>query len=247
MKNVKWTRRGFGGLMCALAVTAMISPVAAKKEKVDDTPEQGSTPEEIAALKAEPLPQPNTIKVAILPFVDTSGSLSHVRMGTVANYLLWKGEGFEMVPVMEAFKAVEADKDLEPGLPLRRAEAVQLGKKVGADWAVYGEVRELRPYTKTGVFKAAKYLVAGVRISVVDVKSGETIYWHQRSEKTGGTGIGTNRHSDTLKRRGVVIVSTLALKPLFDAFPQHQAEKEPPKSDDIAAMVNQLWPDDKNN
>ena len=247
MRNVRWTRRGFGSLMGALAVMALVSPVAAKKEKAEDTPEQGSTPEEIAALKARPLPQPNTIKVAILPFVDTSGSVSHVRMGTVSNYLLWKGEGFQMVPIMDGFKAVEADKDLEPGLPLRRAEAVQLGKTVGADWAVYGEVRELRPYTKTGVFKAAKYLIAGVRISVVDVNSGETVYWHQRSEKTGGTGIGTNRHADTLKRRGVVIASMLALKPLFDAFPQHEADKEPPKSDDVATMVEQLWPNDKNN
>ncbi len=228
------------GLAAALLV---LSPVGAK-EKSDDTPEQGSTTEEIAALQARPLPQPQALKVAILPFWDSEGSISHVRMATVANYLLWQREGFQMIPIQDGFKALEADKEVERGLALRRGEAARLGKAVGADWAVYGEVRDLRHYTKKTVFKEAKYLIAGVRIAVVDVNTGETIYWHQRSDKTGGTGIGTMRKAGTLKRRGVVIASVNALKPFFAAFPAHDVKGNPPDSGEIAAFVNQTWPGD---
>jgi hypothetical protein len=221
----------------------VMSPLMAA-DKSDDAPEQGSSPEEIAALQARPLPQPSTLKVAILPFWDTTGSIAHVRMGTVANYLLWQREGFQMISILNGFKALEADKEIERGTSLRRAEAVRLGKAVGADWAVYGEVKELRHYTKKTVFKEAKYLIAGVRISVVDVNSGETIYWHERSDKTGGTGIGTMRKAGPLKRRGVVIASEHALKPLFAAFPKHDTEGAVPGSGEVAALVDQTWPND---
>ena len=250
MQDQKWkhpiSRRNFCRLAgLGLAVACFSGVAGAKDKNADDTPEQGSTPEEIAALK---LPAPNTLKVAILPFHDVSGSISHVRMATVANYLLWQREGFQMLPVLAGFKAIEADKDLEPGLPLRRGEAANLGKVLGADWVVYGEVTELRHYVKSGIFKSGKYLIAGIRISVVDVKSGETIYWHQRSDKTGGTGGSANKHAATLKRRGAVIASMNALKPLFAAFPPHTVTNgDTPGSSEVAAMVEQLWPNDKRN
>lgn len=243
----KLSRRAALSLVAYGFATVCFSSAANAKKDADDAPEQGSTPDEIAALRARPLPQPNTLKIAILPFHDVSGSISHVRMATVANYLLWQREGFQMLPLLDGFKAMEADKDIEAGLPLRRPEAARLGKAIGADWVVYGEVKELRHYVKNGIFKNGKYLIAGVRIAIVDVESGETVYWHQRSDKTGGTGGSTNRHADTLKRRGAVITSMNALKPLFAAFPQHTVTGDTPGSGEVAAMVEQLWPNDKKN
>ncbi len=228
-----------------LAAALTVLPAMARAD--EPTPQQGSTPAEIAALKARPLPQPAKVKVAILPFHDVTGSVSHVRMATVANYLLWQREGFQVMPLADSFKVTEADKDIEPGLPLRRSDAARLGKALGADWVVYGEVKQLDHYTKTGLFKEAKYLIAGVRIAVVDVASGNTLYWHARSDKTGGTGAGTSRKADTLKRRGAIIVSMNALKPFFEALPAHEVKGKSPESGEIVTIVEKLWPGDKNN
>jgi hypothetical protein len=245
MSIQKISRRTFlSTVACGFAATLLVMAPVAAKDKSDDEPEQGSSTEEIAALKARPLPQPGTLKVAILPFWDSEGSISHVRMATAANYLLWQREGFQMIPIQEGFKALEADKEVERGMALRRNEAARIGKAAGADWAVYGEVRDLRHYTKKTMFKEAKYLIAGVRIAVVDVNTGETVYWHQRSDKTGGTGIGTMRKAGPLKRRGVVIASLNALKPLYAAFPAHDVKGNPPDSGDIATFVNEVWPGD---
>jgi TolB-like protein len=241
-RKPNWTGRTWFGLLTA---AFMMLPTVSRAD--EPTPQQGSTAAEIAALKARPLPQPAKLKVAILPFHDVTGSISHVRMTTVANYLLWQREGFEVLPLTDSFKVIEADKDIEPGLPLRRTDAARLGKALGADWVVYGEVKQLDHYTKSGLFKEAKYLIAGVRIAVVDVHSGDTLYWHARSDKTGGTGAGMNRKADTLKRRGAIIVSMNALKPLFDALPAHQVNGKTPDSGEIVTIVERLWPNDKNN
>jgi TolB-like protein len=245
-KKMKMKRRltacTFSGLL-AIALTVL----SAQSYANEPTPQQGSTAAEIAALKARPLPQPATVTVAILPFHDVTGSVSHVRMATVANYLLWQREGFQVIPIADSFKVTEADKDIEPGLPLRRNDAARVGKALGADWVVYGEVKQLEHYEKRGLFKEAKYLIAGVRIAVVDVRTGDTLYWHARSDKTGGTGAGMNRKADTLKRRGAIIVSMNATKPLFDALPAHAVTGKSPDSGDVATIVERLWPGDKNN
>jgi TolB-like protein len=242
MEKITFSRRWFLGAALCLAVAG--APVSAK-ENEDDKPEQGSSSEEIAALKARPLPSPRSVKVAILPFHDVSGSLAHVRMATVANQLIWQREGFEMLPLLSGFEALKKDKEIEPGQSLRKADALRLGKELGADWVVYGEVKELRNYTKTGLFKAAKYLIAGMRITVAEVESGEVLYWHARSDKTGGTGIGTNRKAETLKRRGAIIASVNSLKPFFEALPEHETIGELPGSEEVATTVNKLWPGDE--
>lgn len=233
-----------GACFLACAVAGATSG-ARGKEKDDDLPEQGSTPQEIAALKARPLPQPNTIKVAVLAFHDISGSLAHVRMASAANFLLWQREGFSLLPLSTTFAAQAADKELEPGLPLRRSDAVRLGKALGARYVVYGEVKELRHYVKRGAFKQGKYLIAGVRIAVADVESGEMLYWHERSDKTGGTGGSINRKADTLKRRGAIIASMNALKPFFEVLPMHETQGKVPDSGDLATFINQTWPGDE--
>ena len=236
-------RRKFGAVLLAVALGA--APVFAKAEP---TPQEGTSVEELAALKARPLPVPSKVKVAILPFTDSTGSIAQLRMGTVANYLLWQREGFQMLPVLKGFKALTADEQIEPGLPLRRTDAARLGKKLGADWVVYGDVKQLTSYHKDSFFKSSKYLLAGIRIVVVEVKSGETLYWHSRVDKTGGKSWGGGSSAVTLKRRGAIIVSLNALQPLFDALPPHATlDKKTLDSVEVADMMEQLWPGDKNN
>jgi curli biogenesis system outer membrane secretion channel CsgG len=242
MHKIKW-KKTFGVGILGMVLSA--APVFAKAEP---TPQEGTTAQELSALKARPLPQPGKVKVAVLPFTDSTGSIGNLRMGTVANYLLWQREGFTMLPLANSFKALKEDKEIEPGLALRRGDAARLGKRLGADWVVYGDIKELSHNRKVGLFKNSKYVIAGARIAVVEVASGETLYWHSRTDKTGGTAASGNSSATTLKRRGAVIVSMNATKPLFDILPLHQQTvKETPSSGEVAAMVESLWPGDKNN
>lgn len=229
-------------LLCLIALLC-ISPLHA----ADENPPQGTSAEEIASLKARPLPQPNKVKVAVLPFWDAAGSVEHVRMASSANWLLFQREGFQMVPILDSFKALAEDKKVEPGATLRSEDAIRIGKTLGVDFVVYGEVKELAVFKKNSVFKQSKNINAALRIAITEVPSESLLYWHSRREKSGGTGIqkGFQSKMDSLKRKACVVVSALALQPLFAAFPPHSVTDNTIESGDIAGFMDRTWPDKK--
>lgn len=225
----------------------ILNSTAFADKKNDDAP-RGTSAEEVAKLKARPLPHPHDIKVAILPFWDASGSKDNTRMASSAVWLLCQREEFQLTPILDGFKAVDDDGEMEPGLPLRKADAERIGQKLGVDWVIYGEVRELRHYHKRSLFKHAKYVQAALRIAVVEInnnpaKASKIIYWQMRSERRGGTGFFKGRASkgDTLQRKACVTVSYDILKPLFDALPEHSSSDKEIESGDIADFVNATW------
>ena len=227
-------------LMCAFFV---VRPICADTTSSS----QGSTTEEIAALQKRPLPAPMAIKVAVLPFWDSSSTLLHTRSATAANWLLWQREGFIMTPLLDGFEALAQDKKAEPGMSLRLEDALRLGKVLGVDWVVYGEVRELRPYKKQTFFRDSKLLMAGMRIAVADVKREELVFWQTRSDRVGGKGFfnGFDKSAGQQKRIGLLTVSSRSLAPLFAAFPVHETEGKTPDSGKLQETIEKNWPDQK--
>lgn len=191
------------------------------------------------ALSARHLPSPSAIKVAILPFWDYSSDVNHTRVGSAVNWLLFQHEGFAMIPLLQSFAAFASDKDAEPGLALRKSDAQRIGKSVGADWVVYGEVREVRVYKKESVWRNSRKVAASMRIAVLDCRSGELFYWKTHSNTVGGPPI-KNRY-DKLLRLGALRVSQTALVDLFSSLPSHQTLGNVPETDDVATLVNSIW------
>lgn len=102
-------------LVSNLALTNLITPAFAKKAPPADLFE-GTTDEELKQLKeTAKLPQPAQIKLAVLPFRDFLNYKKRVREATATTFLFWEHEGFQMVPVADAEKALAADKQAEPG------------------------------------------------------------------------------------------------------------------------------------
>ena len=227
-------------MLCALALT---SNSFAKDKNTKDLIEstEGTTATEVAAL--QPLPAPDTLKVAVLPFTAASSDSAHVRIATGANWLLFQREGFQMIPVKESFDALKKDGEVEPGLPLRKSDAVRLGKALGADWVIYGEVKELRPYKKESFFKTSKLMWASMRLAVADVNKEDLIFWQVRSRRIGGTGFagGNYKSGESLARTGVISVSDLSLTPLMEALPKHEVKGEKPDTGDLAGFVKETW------
>lgn len=201
---------------------------------------EGTSREELAERK---LPVPAAIKVAVLPFWAYSSDVHHTRIGSSVQWLLFQHEGFSMIPLPQSFAAFDKDKEAEPGLALRKLDAQRLGKTLGADWVVYGEVRELRVYKKESFFRESRKVIAGLRIAVLDCKSGELFYWKTASGSMGGAPI--KNKFDKLLRLGVLRVSETALTDLFISLPTHKTVGEKPDTGDIAAFMQTLWKDEE--
>lgn len=227
-------------LLCStLAVQAKKTAPAPAEEGV-----QGTTATELAALKAKPLPAPNTVKVAILPFWNAASKSDQQRTAAATLALMFTREGFQVLPLAESFRATEADKQIEPGQPLRKEDAIRIAATQGADWVVYGEIKEVTAYKKESLFKSSKNVRAGARYAIADVASKELLYWKNDSVKAGGTGYfgGFQSSGAQLERSGLVALSVVILQPFFEALPPHTTTGKPPESGAVAALVAQTWP-----
>lgn len=223
------------------AAHAKKTPPAAAEEAI-----QGTTAEELAALKAKGLPAPSTVKVAILPFWDTSSKADRQHTMAAVLSLMFQREGFQVLPLLDTFKAAQSDKQVEPGQALRKEDALRIASTLNADWVVYGEIKELMAYKKESFFKRSKNVRAGARYAVADVKSKDLIYWKNDSVKAGGTGYfgGFQSKGSQLERSGLVALSTLILKPFFDALPAHTTTGKSPESGEVARVVAETWPEE---
>lgn len=189
---------------------------------------QGTTKEQLAELE---LAQPSDVRVALLPFWDYKNLQRHVEDCREVLTRRFGAEGFLLVhPALVAAATVQ-DEELEPGEPMRRGDAIRLGTALGADWAVYGNILELETYRKTSFLSSRKKAKVSIKLTVVDVVTGNVIFWRQRFDTTGGTGIfsggvlGTKK-ATSLERRAVDICIERILQDLFAALPEHGRNEE---------------------
>jgi hypothetical protein len=229
-------------ILCALCIN-----FAYAKKRKDDKP-QGTTAAELAQLKARPLPQPSSLKIAVLPLLDNSGLTENTRIGTAAVWMLLQRQNFNLTPILSGFKVRDNDNEIEPGAPLRKEDAVRLGKKLGVNWVIYGEVQELRVSKKTGLIKSSKYADASLRLVIADVSSGNILFWQSRHERAGGNAAiwGHGNHGDlTLKREGAIKDASAILDPFFAAFPQHAVSEDKFDEGVLKDYIDQVWPNNK--
>ncbi len=189
---------------------------------------QGTTKEQLAELE---LPQPSDVRVALLPLWDYKNLQRHVEDCRETLTRRFGAEGFLLVhPAIVGAETVQ-DRELEPGEPMRRGDAIRLGTALGADWAVYGNILELETYRKTSFLTSRKKAKASIKLTVVDVATGNIIFWRQRFDTTGGTGIfsdgllGTKK-ATSLERRAVDISIERILQDIFAALPEHGRTEE---------------------
>jgi hypothetical protein len=185
----------------------------------DDKDFEGTQKAELAKLT---LPQPSTIKVAILPFWDYKSEERHIEEATKYTEELLGVHGFTIVPGDAVAKAVKEDKEIEPGQPFRRSDAVHMGTALGADWVIYGEIYELETYVKTSFFSARKKGKVSMKIAVVDVASQDVLYWHKRSDTSGGTAFCNFRRASSIEGKACRVCLDRAFEMLLKALPEHE-------------------------
>jgi len=203
-------------LVCLLCAAMAM---AAEEEKQFE----GTTLADLVKVK---LPQPANTRVAVLPFWDYRSLQRHVDAATDVTMDLFERHGFIVTPKEISAKFVKDDKEIEPGQPLRRADALRIGLALGVNWVVYGEIYDLETYTKTSFFSTRKKGKVSIKVSVLDVPSGEIIYWHKRSDTSGGTGAFVKRAA-TIEYRACQVCLERAFKLLMDALPEHSLKAEP--------------------
>lgn len=192
----------------------------------DWPPGQGTTRADL--LNAD-LPHPAETSVALLPFCDVTGSTRHVEDVRNALYVEFSAHGFNLVPPGYLSALVLRDRDAEPGvqMQMRKADAIPVGQLVDADWCVYGDIQEVRTYVKTSAFSKRKKTQISLRISIVDVRTGEVFYWHQRLDTTGGHQAGAHSKKKTESERNAANVCVhRALFELMSALPPANTASE---------------------
>ena len=156
-------------------------------------------------LREADLPDPSTVKVAILPIQDLKGLERHVQIATGAVALYFSRCGFQLVPeykpasrdrftdsdaqeltgaLLKAREVFEEEEDVEPDEMLRRSDARRIGEKLGADWVVYGQVVEMHGYLGGGRKKGA----VSLKLRVLDLATGEYILSRQGFDRGSGGG-----------------------------------------------------------
>lgn len=179
--------------------------------------------------------------MAVLPFSDYASDIERERVASSATYLYCAHEGFKLVPIVDCFKATAADKEIEPGLPLRKSDAVRIGKALGADWVIYGEVKEADTRKKQGFFNATKRTKGSIRLSIADCAADKLIYWQSRTDVTV-TNVGLSGRSTHNAVRVVLRdVTGHVVRPLCEAMPKHTAGKDV-DTDELLNFVNNTWP-----
>lgn len=220
-------------MIMMMVLLCFVCGAANAKKKKDE--EQGTSTAELAALQ---LPAPDTLKVAVLPFWDVKSEPFNVRTASATSWLFFEREGFTMVPLLDSFDATAKDTELEPGLALRGTDAVRVGKSLGADWVVYGEVKELEKYSKGSFWGNRDIMRTGLRIAVANTQTNQIFYWKSRSETFNRKG----KKFDTSVRKIILLTGGQILKPLFEAMPTHPANEKGVGTDDVAELVNRNWP-----
>ncbi len=183
---------------------------------------QGTTVDELAQLQ---LPRPSEVTVALLPFWDYKNLPRHTEVCRHHLHRYFTREGFRVVPPALVTAVVSQDTKLEPGLPMRRDDAVRIAANIGADWAIYGYVLQLETYVKKSLFSERKKAKVGIRLAIVAIETGDILFWRQRFDTSGGHG-GTTKRATSMERTAADVCLTRILADFFAALPDHDLHEE---------------------
>ena len=188
----------------------------------DEESEQGTTVDELAQLQ---LPPPAELTVALLPFWDYKNLPRHTEVCRHHLHRYFTREGCRVVPPALVTAVVAQDTELEPGLPMRRDDAVRLATKLGAEWAVYGNILQLETYEKKSLFSKRKKARAGIKLTIVAAATGRILFWRQRFDTSGGHG-GFTKRATSMERTAADVCLTRILEDFFAALPEHELQEE---------------------
>ncbi len=183
---------------------------------------QGTTVDELAQLQ---LPPPSEVTVALLPFSDYKNLPRHTEVCRHHLHRYFTREGFRVMPPALVTAVVSQDTKLEPGLPMRRDDAVHIATKLGADWAIYGNILQLETYEKKSLFSERKKAKVGIRLAIVAAGTGEILFWRQRFDTSGGHG-GATKRATSMERTAADVCLTRILEDFFAALPDHELQEE---------------------
>jgi len=202
-------------VIVALLVSALL--VTAGEE-----PAQGTTVDELARLQ---LPAPSEVTVALVPFWDYKNLPRHTEVCRHHLHRYFTREGFRVVPPGLVTAVVSQDSKLEPGSPMRRDDAVRLATKLGADWAIYGNVLQLETYEKKSFFSERKKAKVSIKLTIVAAATREILFWRQRFDTSGGHG-GATKRATSMERTAADVCLTRILEDFFAALPDHDLQEE---------------------
>ena len=209
-----WRARLFVIIVVVLAGALLVT--------ADEESVQGTTVDELAQLQ---LSQPSQTTVALLPFWDYKNITRHTEVCRHHLHRYFTREGFRVVPPGLVTAVVSQDTKLEPGLPMRRDDAVRLATKLGADWAIYGNVMQLETYEKKSFFSERKKARVSIRLAIVAAGTGEILFWRQRFDTSGGHG-GATKRATSMERTAADVCLTRILEDFFAALPDHDLQEE---------------------
>jgi len=234
---MRWARLSFG---LGLAAVAAVAYAAGQAKR------EGTDWKELAARK---LPAPSGVSVAVLPFGVPASSVvrmprtqaeRQVEVPRACVLLNVQRHGFKIVPEAASLSLVPALTDKAMALEVEdkvsaqwgREEAVEAGRKLGADWVVYGDRVIDMDYRVTGglFVKVKKVVGVKVHLVLVDVQSGEVLYWSRAEEAAQGSsishGVGDNAE-DTEIARGLFVRTTNSIfDDIAKALPKHEVGPE---------------------
>ena len=188
----------------------------------DDESVQGTTVDELAQLQ---LPAPSEVTVALLPFWDYKNLPRHTEVCRDHLHRYFTREGFRVMPPGLVTAVVSQDTKLEPGSPMRRDDAARLAAKLGADWAIYGNVLQLETYEKKSLFSERKKAQVSIKLTIVAAATGEILFWRQRFDTSGGHG-GITKRATSMERTAADVCLTRILEDFFTALPDHELQEE---------------------
>lgn len=241
------TRREVGNCLlvglCLVLLLAGTTVTPAAEEIKGTTDEQ---------LKQLTLPSPAGLPVALLPFTDSALVERHVDQLRDALMMQFCGEGFTVPHPAIVRAVVVQDKKLEPGQAMRKDDAVRLGRRLGAKWAVYGTINQCEAYYKTSFFSTQRKCKVALQLNIVNVETEELFFWQQRADVTGGgffSGGLFGKGAAAVERDGLYICSNSILKRLFAVLPPHDKaefkfESYPYLNRDACAAAYKAKPDD---
>ncbi len=97
--------------------------------------------------------------------------------------------------------------------------------KVGADWAIYGNILQLDTYVKKSFFGERKKAQVGIKLTIVAADSGKVLFWRQRFDTSGGHG-GPTKRATSMERTAADVCLTRILTDFFAALPAHELHEE---------------------
>lgn len=120
---------------------------------------------------------------------------------------------------------------------------MRLGKALDADWAIYGEIKNIDSYEKSSFFGQKRASGLTVRLSVVDCRTEEIVYWrtlaatHSASKGLGG------EKMDKMNRMAMEVALRHLSDPFFKALPEHTTlPKHKTGDNEILGFIKRTWP-----